>query len=472
MDELQQILLNSKVTKKRIRDNLQHPYLQTELLPREVFAEIKENTDTYFQTGNGVRMFGLSGLRGTGKTTLLWQVAGHIYTNYTKNIYFLDFTDLITYNIGIREIKRAFEKYIVGDHLSAYKEKIVLIFDEVHESPMWTKALKALYDEFRIAFILTSGSSALLLQSTADLVTRMIIQHVLPLNFCEYIGFTHKNIPEIQEVRKQAENIILRSETTKELSVEFNKLKSTLDEYLANIDNLDERIYNYIVYHNIIRFLLIKSDTLIERHIRELVKRVIYEDIPKLNNENSNPQIAEKVLRRIAGSDEINIQTLSQSISVSQKDIIGNIEILVNAELLNVLYAYGGIDSKVSKAQKYFFMSPSIRKAILTPMIQINTDALYAKMLEDTVVLYLKRIFQDDSLLSFASIKGSKNPDLIIETLNKPILLEIGINKKTTKQISKSKIKYKYGIVINSKIDNIEVRDNIVILPLKYFLLI
>lgn len=471
MEELQQILENSKITEKRLLDNLQHPYLQTKLLPREVYTEIKENADTYFQTGNGVRMFSLSGLRGTGKTTLLWQVSAHIYKNYTKNIYFLNFSDLITYNIGIKEIKRAFEKYIVGDHLSAYKEKIVLVFDEVHESPMWSIALKALYDEFRIAFILTSGSSALLLQSTADLATRMIIQHVMPLSFCEYIGFTHKNIIDIKNIRKPLENAFLRSANIDELVSKFNNLKPKIDDFITEIDNLDERIYNYIVYHNIIRFLLIKSNTLIERHVQELVKRVIYEDIPKLNNENANPQIAEKILRRIAGSDEINISTLSQSISVSQKEINSNLEILVNAELLNMLYAYGGIDSKVSKAQKYFFMSPSIRKAILSPLMNSDTTDVYAKMLEDTAVLYLKRIFGDNSFLSFSSVKGKRNPDLIIETLNDPILLEIGINKKTTKQILKSKIKYKYGIIINSKIDDIEVHKNIVIIPLKYFLL-
>ncbi|MEA2043528.1 MAG: AAA family ATPase [Bacteroidota bacterium] len=472
MTELQQILENSKVTKKQLTDNLLHPYLQTELQPREIFDEIKENTDTYFQTGNGVRAFGFAGLRGTGKTTLLWQTANYIYDNYTQNIYFFNLQDLIKYNVGIWELKDAFKEYLVKDHLSAYKEKIVIIFDEVHESSMWAKALKVLYDEFRIAFILSSGSSALLLQSTADLVTRMIIQHILPLSFLEYISFTHKNIANIKGIRKKLEDVILRSDNIKELSVDFKNIQNELDKYINKIDNINDRIKNYIIYHNIIRFLLIKSDTLIEKHIRDLVKRVVYEDIPKLNKENTNPHLADKILRRIAGSDEINIQTLSQSIGISQKEINSNLEILVNAELLNVLYAYGGIDSKISKSQKYFFMSPSIRKAILSPMLKSNTDGIYAKMLEDTIVLYLKRIFQDDSFLSFSSVKGNKNPDLIIETLNKPILLEIGINKKTTKQISKSKIKYKYGIVINSKIEDIEIHNDIVIIPLKYFLLL
>ncbi len=88
------------------------------------------------------------------------------------------------------------------------------------------------------------------------------------------------------------------------------------------------------------------------------------------------------------------------------------------------------------------------------------------------VVLYLKRIFRDSNILSFASAKRQKNPDLIIETIDNPILVEIGINKNTTKQISKSRIKHKYEIIINSKIKTIELHNNIVIIPLKYFLLL
>ena len=473
MEELQQIVENSKVTEKRLQDNLQHPYLQTELLPREIFTEIRENADTYFRTGNGVRAFAFAGLRGTGKTTLLWQTANHIFHTHTQNIYFFNLQDLSRYNIGVWELKDAFKKYVVKDHLEAYKEKIVLIFDEVHESPEWAKALKVLYDEFRIAFLLASGSSALLLQSTADLVTRMIILHILPLSFCEYIGFTHKDIQPIkEEVRKKLENTLLRSDNITELAGGFRAIKVGLDTYLNKIKGIEDSIYNYIVYHNIIRFLLIKNGIQVEKHIRDLVTRVIYEDIPKLNLENTTPQVAEKIIRRIAGSDEINVHALSQALGVSISEINRNIEILVQAELLNMLYSYGGIDSKVSKSQKHFFMSPSIRKALLSPMLKSNTDDIYAKMLEDTIVLYLKRVFQDESLLSFASTKGHKNPDLIIETLDKPILLEIGINKKTTKQLLKSKIKYKYGIIINSKIDNIEIHGNIVLIPLKYFLLL
>ncbi len=472
MTELQQILENSKLTAEKIEANLQHTFLQTKLQPREVFSEITETVDSYFTTGNGIRALGYAGLRGTGKTTLLWQTAEYIYNNFTQNIYFFDFSNLMRYDISIWDIKDAFEKYIVKDYLAAYREKIVLIFDEVHESPMWAKALKSLYDDFRIAFILTSGSSALLLQSTADLVTRMLIQHVFPLNFREYVGFTQQNSQTINNTtKKQLLKAIFNSENANDLFDKLQNIKPELDTYLNRIDNSEKRIYDYIVYRNIIRFLLIDSELKINEQIIDLVRRVIYEDIPKIA-ELVNPRYAEKILTRLAASDEINIQTLSQSIGISQDKINEGLDILEKAELLNVLYPYGGIDSKINKTKKYFFMSPSIRKAILTPFAEKDTSNIYAKMLEDTIILYLKRIFRNDNFLSFSSGKGQKNPDLIIETLNEPIVLEIGINKNTTKQISKSKIKYKYGIIINSKTDKIELRNDIVIIPLKYFLLL
>jgi predicted AAA+ superfamily ATPase len=83
--------------------------------------------------------------------------------------------------------------------------------------------------------------------------------------------------------------------------------------------------------------------------------------------------------------------------------------VLTKTELLNLSYPYGGIDSKINKAQKYYFMSPSIRKVVLAPLVGTETDMeLYTKMLEDIVVLYLKRIFKQETIVSFTSDKSKK----------------------------------------------------------------
>lgn len=476
MNDTGKILKNSKLTAQSIEDHLLHPVLQTaDYQPREVFGELKDISDTFFTTGKTVRMVGLAGLRETGKSTLLWQTARYIFHNYTQNIYFFHLGHLKKYDIGIKELHEALETYLANGRLSSYKEKIVLLFDEIHEDPQWAGHLKVLYDLFPVAFAIATGSSALLLQSTADLVSRMFIQHIYPLSFREYIDFTHSRNIEISDTNTNLENILFRSENIDELSESLKNTIPEFDNYLNKIDNVEERMYNYIAYHNIIRFLMNDNKVQVNSLIVDLIRRVIFEDIPGMTNETLNPLNAEKILRRLAASDEINIRTLSQTIGISKDKINKHLDILTKAELLNVLYPYGGIDSKLNKTQKYFFMSPSIRRAVLTPFIPSDKDKnVFAKMLEDIVVLYLKRIFKQETIVSFSSEKGRKNPDLIIETIDNPIIFEVGMKKTNTDQLQKSKINFKYGIIINAKTEKMSInqKNRTVFLPLKYFLLL
>jgi len=454
-----------------IQANLKHPVLRTSHYKRrEQFEEIASIADSFY-SGNTIRMIGLAGLRGVGKTTLLWQTAEYLHQNHTEDIYFFHLGRLKNYNIGIKELHSGIEKHLAKGQLWTYNERIVLLFDEVHEDPNWAQDLKILYDLFPIAFVVATGSSALLLQSTADLATRMLIQHVYPLNFTEYINFTHPDVQNIKALRLDMQDCLFSAGNAATAFEQLKRSQNELDNYIQKIDNTTERIYDYIVYHNIIRFLL-NDKSQINSLLYDLIRRVIVEDIPNINK-NANPQHAEKIINRLAASDEINLQSLSQTIGVSQETINENLGLLEKAELINLIYPYGGIDSKINKTKKYFFMSPSLRKAIMAPLKTKDVDDnLYAKMLEDIVVLYLKRIFRDRNTISFSSTKGQKNPDLIIETSGDPILLEIGINKNTFAQISKSKIKYKFGIVINAKADALELHGDIVIIPLKYFLLL
>lgn len=474
MDELYQIIENSKVTKETIKDSLILPALQTaDYKPRVIFEEISEISDNYFTTYRDARMIGLAGLRGTGKTTLLWQTALHIWEKYCQEIYFFNIADLKSYNIGVKEIHRAFEN-IAKSKLWSYKKQVVLLFDEVHEDPQWARALKVLYDEFKTSFIMATGSSALLLQSTADLVTRMYMHHVFPLSLPEFLNITNADTAQKFAKENEFKEILFYSGNVNILYDKLQEIENFADEYYSKVKDINEHISDYILYRNITRFSLLTSKSRINSFLTDLIRRVIYEDIPKMTDK-INVHFSEKILRRIAASDEINLQTLSQAIGISQQEINDNLDILVKAELLNVLYPFGGIDTKINKSHKYFFMSPSIRRVLLSPIIGAKgDDDIYAKLLEDIVVLYLKRLFKQDSVLSFSSQKGNRNPDLIIETLPEPIIIEIGIGKKTSKQISKSKIKYKYGIIINSKAQEITIneQEKTVILPLKYFLLL
>ena len=130
MTELQQILENSKLSAEKIEANLLHPVLDTtDYKPRDFFDEITDISDNYFNKKSAIRMIGLAGLRGVGKTTLLWQAADYIYKNYTKNIYFFHLGSLKKFDIGVNELHEAIEKYLADGKLWSYSKRIVLLFD-------------------------------------------------------------------------------------------------------------------------------------------------------------------------------------------------------------------------------------------------------------------------------------------------------------------------------------------------------
>jgi predicted AAA+ superfamily ATPase len=117
-------------------------------------------------------------------------------------------------------------------------------------------------------------------------------------------------------------------------------------------------------------------------------------------------------------------------------------------------------------------MSPSLRRALLSTLYgQELPQQFRSKLLEDLIVMYLRRLLTD-GIVSFTSGSDSVNPDFVIETRDMPILLEVGIGKTYGKQIKLSKIKYRYGVVVSNGISLPTLKDNIIFLPLNWFLLL
>ncbi len=465
MNKIEDLIKNSKVTLLDIQRNLDNLLEKQHFQPRADLIILKEISKDLLTKKIYPRMLGLSGLRGTGKTTLLWQTAKYIYeNNYNRDIYFFNVEKLIEKSFTIFDIAEAIEK------APAFQKRTVLLFDEVHEDPRWSKRIKILYDTNK-AFIICTGSSALLLQTTADLATRMHILHTYPLQFTEYVKISkNKQLDNEQEIKYKLKSALFLSENINQLKEKIKKITHQIIEFYNSLENSDELILKYIKIHNITRFTKIDNQNVVMEETEKLFRRVITEDIPKITRKNYTYKNSEKLLFRLAGSDEINLQSLSQTLGISTDEINENLDILEKAELLNILLPFGGYDTKINKNKKAFFMSPSVRLAIHTKMFEENKQ-LYSKLYEDIVVMYLRR-FYNNAMLSFSSQKKGKNPDFVIETLPDNILIEVGTNKKSIKQITESNIKYKYGIIINAEANDIKYEKNIVTIPLKWFLLL
>src|SRR5699024_9951080 len=127
------------------------------------------------------RMIGIKGPRGAGKTTLLLQ---HL-----------------KYDLGDASGKGL---YVTADHTWFYTHSLldtamdwyknggeVLLIDEVHKYPNWSRELKNIYDGIPTLKVIFSASSALdIYRGQADL-SRRVISYSLPgLSFREYLNFS------------------------------------------------------------------------------------------------------------------------------------------------------------------------------------------------------------------------------------------------------------------------------------------
>ena len=139
----------------------------------------------YRQIDWSLRLIGLTGPRGVGKSTLVLQ---HIKENREKqkSLYVSADHSFFTSH-SLIELADEFVKN-AGTHL---------YIDEIHKYENWSRELKQIYDTHPELYIVFTGSSILDIQKgEADLSRRAILYKMQGLSFREYLEFFHnKKVP-------------------------------------------------------------------------------------------------------------------------------------------------------------------------------------------------------------------------------------------------------------------------------------
>ena len=128
-------------------------------LTRISFLKLKSITEKFLQTDSGERLVLMPGLRGVGKTTLLFQTYENIkrLKNETEIIY-LSCDNLVKQlNSNLLEIIEIYEKKIISEAFETIKRKIILLIDEAHYDENWQVAVKNIFDRAKNVLIIVSG---------------------------------------------------------------------------------------------------------------------------------------------------------------------------------------------------------------------------------------------------------------------------------------------------------------------------
>lgn len=184
----------------RLRDGprLSRDYVyrnETKLKHRNAFFKLEKHIDDFQEGRNENRFIFMPGLRGVGKTTLLFQLYDYL-TNEKgvkqDNVLYIS-TDHLKEYLGSRILDAA-DVFISEIHQKTpvtLDEEVFIFIDEAQHDENWSMAGKILYDQSRKIFMIFTGSSALNLELNVDAARRTKKESIFPLNFPEYLLLTH-----------------------------------------------------------------------------------------------------------------------------------------------------------------------------------------------------------------------------------------------------------------------------------------
>lgn len=217
---------------------------------QKYLAEIRR----YLKTGE---IIVLSGVRRSGKTTLLYQAVRLLITTArvpAKNILFLNCDDpAIAGRTGaLAEAVDTYQREI------APKGTIWFVFDEVQAVEGWAREIKSLYDR-KAARIILSGSSSYLLEPQVGtlLSGRYLTIPVYPLDFSEYLRF-HAIVPSKDKAKRAAQKYEITANLRQYLReggfpvVVLQPDERTKQDYLR-------AYYDSIVYRDIVRTNVVRN---------------------------------------------------------------------------------------------------------------------------------------------------------------------------------------------------------------------
>ena len=449
---------------------------------RHIFSRIKKYIDNFIEKNEKInRLIIIPGLRGTGKTTLLYQL--YLYLIRKRNItreriLFISVDDLKSLNYDLRSCIDIYESKILLEDLVNSKEPVFLLLDEVNHDPNWALTLKVIYDEYPNIFIIATGSSALELEkeTTADLARRAKKEYLFPLNFIEYLKISKKidKYYKTKILKEKILNLLKDDSIISKFTIEFFNNNEIIEIY-KKIKLYSYETEDFLKFGGFPFTALYKRDS--EDLLLETIKKIAYLDIPTINNvKSSSIKDTIKIINYLAGSEKTSIENISNSLNISKENVQNILEYLEMSSLIFSIKPLGSEEKISRKTWKRYFITSTIRfmiKDYLGTFKESDIGFLFEEYIAST--LYKIQITHNMSNINVFYDPNKNSADFLIKTNNNKIItveVKYGKDKNAEKQVRNSMKRYnsEYGIIIGDY--ELEFKDNILYIPKELFLIL
>jgi len=446
---------------------------------RSEYYKVKKYLDDFLMEKKGHNFIVMPGLRGVGKTTILFQLYDYLLNekkiNY-KNILYLTMDHFVkNFNSDLLTLVDRFLESFHQTNQVSLDKKLFIFVDECHFDKSWGISGKIIHDNTDNIFLVCTGSSALEIEINTDIARRISKQSIYPNNFKDYLLLKH-NINTDYTFSKSLENMIYYGED--EYIKKAIDLEKKIQERLFHLNNYPTIEFNkFLKTYGFPSTLKFKSKDSYNE-INSIIDNVIEKDINSVKSFNSSTK--DNINRIIiylalARPGSVSNQKIANYLSISPKLVHEILNVLEKTQIIFSLKPYGTGGIVVKKPWNYYFLSPSIKSAINYEMGRFNLDnrkclgALAENYVASTLFKMSKTTFR---FMGLFYPLGKKTCDFLLRTKSEDIVpIEVGIGNKTKSQLVKAMNQYlsEYGVLISNRYDTIKHHNNIINIPLVSF---
>ncbi len=300
-------------------------------------------------------MLGFTGLRRSGKTTLMLRLAKQAIEGGLDPRRVVYFSFDVRGVESLRDVVTAWEAIA---HQSRNEGRVLFLLDEVQKLEGWAEQAKVLYDRYRNFKFLLSGSESLFIRRGLheSLAGRLFEFEVGQLSFREYLDFAG--------VRWDP------------LSLNRVEVRRALDGFVA-CQGFPELVHSH-------------APNIVRKYIQEnVLEKVAYRDLPELIG-LTNPGAIESIMRILMDNpgQVLDVAGLGADVGLSSETTSAYLRYLEQSFLLRKLYNWSANRRKVERKLKKYY--PTLIDPVLAGT---RNDALRGKVLEWLIVTRAKASF-------------------------------------------------------------------------------
>lgn len=459
-------LVNNNIIKNNQRLNKRNDYY-----------DLKENMDVFLKEDTDNRFYIMPGLRGVGKTTIIFQLYDYLVNSRnidSNQILYLDLDRLKDQgNFNILDFLDLFIKNI-NEESYLNNSPLFIFVDESQYSHNWDHIGKIIFNEYKNVFLIFTGSYALNLETAMESARRSLKKEIYPLNFSQYLNLKYGcELPG--HIDREIFNMIFSGNIENMVKLEKNIELNIYNKFERDSDKIWKE---YLQYGEFPSAFNKKTEDIIQTTL-DMKNRIIEKDMDLVSSLTAHTKRSCYSLLNILALQKpgsLSLQKLAKNLEIPKKTAENILAAFMNTHMIFKIEPYGSISKRNRQPWEYYFLSTQMKACIYQHSGQsTRSSGDYFGILAENLVASSLFIMKEKTKSDFGIFYDSRkenNVDFLINTVMGDIIpIEVGFAKKNKRQISDAIRHYgcEHGIVISNTTKRIKKDDNVIFMPLKTF---